>query len=140
MDTELLQQALDNDDNLGIINTNIQEIKKKKNDILQKLNVDRGDLKKFHKQLNGYRYVDEIKDLKYNSHIRWINLKKIDNIKITNGAMMCDIKVTDNGIALLFRVYNGRYITLLFNEHLFFQKITAEEKILLKAVGYLNKA
>ena len=30
MDIELLQEALENDDNLNIINTNIQEIKQKK--------------------------------------------------------------------------------------------------------------
>ena len=34
MNIQLLQQALENDDNLNIINTNIQDIKNKKNDLL----------------------------------------------------------------------------------------------------------
>jgi hypothetical protein len=48
MNIDLLQQALENDDNLNIINTNIQEIKRKKNEILQELGLKRDDLKSFH--------------------------------------------------------------------------------------------
>lgn len=139
MDIELLQEALENDDNLNIINTNIQEIKQKKNEILQELGLDRNDLKSFHKKLNGYMYIDNIKDLKYGRNIRWINLNKITNIKITNGAVLCDIKIHDKGIALILKGFNNTYITIYLNENIIFQKISDEEKILLKAVDYLNK-
>jgi hypothetical protein len=139
MDIELLQEALENDDNLNIINTNIQEIKQKKNEILQELGLDRNDLKSFHKKLNGYMYIDNIKDLKYGRNIRWVNLNKITNIKITNGAVLCDIKIHDKGIALILKGFNNSYITMYLNENIIFQKISDEEKILLKAVDYLNK-
>lgn len=139
MDIELLQEALENDDNLNIINTNIQEIKQKKNEILQELGLDRTDLKSFHKKLNGYMYIDNIKDLKYGRNIRWVNLNKITNIKITNGAVLCDIKIHDKGIALILKSFNNTYITIYLNENIIFQKISDEEKILLKAVDYLNK-
>ena len=139
MDIELLQEALENDDNLNIINTNIQEIKQKKNEILQELGLDRNDLKSFHKKLNGYMYIDNIKDLKYGRNIRWVNLNKITNIKITNGAVLCDIKIHDKGIALILKGFNNTFITLYLNENIIFQKISDEEKILLKAVDYLNK-
>ena len=139
MDIELLQEALENDDNLNIINTNIQEIKQKKNEILQELGLDRNDLKSFHKKLNGYMYIDNIKDLKYGRNIRWVNLNKITNIKITNGALLCDIKIHNKGIALILKSFNNTYITMYLNENIIFQKISDEEKILLKAVDYLNK-
>jgi len=139
MDIELLQQALENDANLNIINTNIQEIKRKKNEILQELGLKRDDLKSFHKKLNGYMYVDNLKDLKYGRNIRWVNLKKIEHIKITNGSILCDIKIHDKGIALVLKGYNHSFITLYLNENIVFQKINDEEKILLKAVDYLNK-
>ena len=139
MNIELLQQALENDDNLNIINTNIQEIKRKKNEILQELGLKRDDLKSFHKKLNGYMYVDNIKDLKYGRNIRWINLKHLDPIKITNGSVLCDIKIHDKGIALVLKGYNHSFITLYLNENIIFQKINDEEKILLKAVDYLSK-
>ena len=139
MDIELLQQALENDTNLNIINTNIQEIKRKKNEVLQELGLKREDLKSYHKKLNGYMYVDNIKDLKYGRTIRWINLNKIDAIKITNGALLCDIKILDRGLALVLKGYAQNYITLYLNENIIFQKINAEEEIILKAVNYLNK-
>lgn len=139
MDIELLQQALENDTNLNIINTNIQEIKRKKNEVLQELGLKREDLKSYHKKLNGYMYVDNIKDLKYGRTIRWINLNKIDAIKITNGALLCDIKILDKGLALVLKGYAQNYITLYLNENIIFQKINAEEEIILKAVNYLNK-
>tara|TARA_B110001452_G_C15240429_1_gene429452 strand:+ start:4803 stop:5225 length:423 start_codon:yes stop_codon:yes gene_type:complete len=139
MDLELLEKALENDDNINIIDTNIQEIKKKKNDILQQLNLNKDDLKSYHKKLLNYIYIDEIKDLKYGNHIRWINLKNIENIRITNGAILCDIKIIDKGISLVLRTYTNSFITLLLNEHLLFQRINDQEKILLKAIEYLNK-
>ena len=139
MDIELLQQALENDTNLNIINTNIQEIKRKKNEVLQELGLKREDMKSYHKKLNGYMYVDNIKDLKYGRTIRWINLNKIDAIKITNGALLCDIKILDKGLALVLKGYAQNYITLYLNENIIFQKINAEEEIILKAVNYLSK-
>tara|TARA_B100000424_G_scaffold264955_1_gene253955 strand:- start:323 stop:742 length:420 start_codon:yes stop_codon:yes gene_type:complete len=139
MDLELLQKAVENDDNLSIINTNIQTIKAQKNDILQQLGLKKDDLKSYHKKLKDYRYIEDIKDLKYGSNIRWINLKKIENIKITNGAILCDIKIHNKGIALILRGYNNYHMTLYLNENIIFQKINDEEKILLKAIEHLSK-
>jgi hypothetical protein len=139
MDIDFLQRALENDDNLNIINTNIQEIKNKKNEILQELGLKRDNLKSFHKKLNGYMYIDNISDLKYGRNIRWINLKQLDPIKITNGALLCDIKITSNGCSLVLKSFNTNFITLNFNEIIIFQKISDEEKIILKAVDYLDK-
>jgi hypothetical protein len=139
MNIDLLQQALENDDNLNIINTNIQEIKQKKNEILQELGLKREDLKSYHKKLTGYMYIDNIKDLKYGRNLRWINLNKIDSIKITNGALLCDIKIYDKGLALVLKGYNHNYITLYLNENIIFQKLNSEEEIILKAVDYLHK-
>ena len=139
MNIDLLQQALENDDNLNIINTNIQEIKQKKNEILQELGLKREDLKSYHKKLSGYMYIDNIKDLKYGRNLRWINLNKIDAIKITNGAVLCDIKIHDKGLALVLKGYTHNYITLYLNENIIFQKLNSEEEIILKAVDYLHK-
>ena len=139
MNIELLQEALQNDNNLNIINTNIQEIKAQKNDILQQLGLKKTDLKQFHSKLKDYRYIDDIKDLNYGNNIRWISLKNIDNVKITNGAVLCDIKILDKGLSLCLKTFNNRYFTIYLNENLIFQKISDQEKILLKAINYLNK-
>ena len=139
MNIELLHEALQNDNNLNIINTNIQEIKAQKNDILQQLGLKKTDLKEFHSKLKDYRYIDDIKDLNYGNNIRWISLKNINNVKITNGAVLCDIKILDSGLALCLKTYNNKYFTIYLNENLLFQKISEQERILLKAIDFLNK-
>ena len=140
MDIELLAQALENDENMSIINTSIQQIKQAKNDILQNIGLNKNDLKQYHKKLNNYRYIENIKDLKYGSNIRWINLRNIENINLNSCALLCDIKIHDKGIALILKTFNYKYLTLYFNENLFFQKITDEEKIILKAINVLRKS
>ena len=60
-------------------------------------------------------------------------------IKITNGAILCDIKIHNKGIALILRGYNNYHMTLYLNENIIFQKINDEEKILLKAIEHLSK-
>lgn len=139
MNIELLEEALQNDNNLSIINTNIQEIKIKKNDILQQLGLKKTYLKEFHSKLKDYRYIDDIKDLNYGNNIRWISLKNIDNVKITNGAVLCDIKILDKGLSLCLKTLNNKYFIIYLNENLIFQKISDQERILLKAIDYLNK-
>lgn len=139
MNIELLEEALQNDNNLNIINTNIQEIKAQKNNILQQLGLMKNDLKQFHSKLKDYRYIDDIKELNYGNNIRWISLKNINNIKITNGSVLCDIKILDKGVSLCLKTYNNKYLTIYLNENLIFQKISEQERILLKAINYLNK-
>lgn len=139
MNIELLEEALQNDNNLSIINTNIQEIKAQKNNILQQLGLKKTDLKDFHSKLKDYRYIDDIKDLNYGNNIRWISLKNIDELKITNGAVLCDIKILDKGLSLSLKTYNSKHLTIYLNENLIFQKISDQERILLKAIDYLNK-
>jgi hypothetical protein len=138
MDITLLQEALQNDNNLSIINTNIQEISKHKNEILQKLGLKKYDQKLFNSKLKDYRYIDDIKDLVNGSNIRWINLKKIDDIKITNGAVLCDIKILDTGLSLCLKTFTNSHLTIYLNENLIFQKISQQERVILKAINYLK--
>ena len=138
MDFELLKKALENDDNVGLINTSIQEIKDKKNNILQQLGLNRDDLKLFNSNLKGYRYIEELKDLKIGSNIRYIKLKNIENIKISGVNNLCEIKVLNHGIGLVFKNFQNRFFTIYFNDNLIFQKINCEEEIILKAIKHLN--
>lgn len=139
MDFELLKKALENDDNVGLINTSIQEIKDKKNNILQQLGLNRDDLKMFNSNLKGYRYIEELKDLKIGSNIRYIKLKNIENIKISGVNNLCEIKVLNKGIGLVFKNFQNRFFTIYFNDNLIFQKINCEEEVILKAIKHLNK-
>ena len=70
MDIDLLTNALENEENINIAKTNKQNIKNNKNDILQKLNFSKDELKLLHLQLKYYIYVDNINDIKYGHYIR----------------------------------------------------------------------
>ena len=129
-DKEYLKKALENENNESIIELSIQEIKAQKNDILQKLNLSREKLKANTGKLKDYRYVNNINDINYGSYIRWINLTKHENLTLTNGGIVCDIKI-NNGIEILCRNLYNNFFQLKFDENLIFQKLTNQEKIIL---------
>lgn len=139
MDTETLKKALDNENNESICKLTTHLIKQIKNDMLQQLQLSRERLKELHNKLKEYRYVDDLSNLQYGRFIRWINLKKTDNIFLTNGAHIMDIKIEKSGIQVLCRNNMNRFVTLNIDEHMIFQKITDQEKVLICAMDYLNK-
>lgn len=138
MDLDLLKDALDNEKNLSIINKNIQEIKMKKNDILQQLGITREDLINLNKQLKDYIYIDNINDLNYGSNIRMISLQNISDIKLSKICLLCNIKMLKNGIGIVLKNFQKKYFTTYFDKCLIFQKLTIQEKIILKALNTIK--
>jgi len=137
LDKNELKKALENENNESIINLTISEIKSEKNDVLQKLQLGKEDLKKNFKKLKEYRYINNINDLNYGYYIRWINLKNVENLKLTNGGFICDIKIND-GIEILCRNNFNKLFQLRFDENLIFQKLTEQEKIILNVLNNLK--
>lgn len=138
LDVEQLLKALDNDENESMIDLTTSKIKSIKNDMLQKLQLPRDTLKNYHKKLKDYRYVGELHEIRYGAYIRWINLKNIDNIRLTNGGIICDIQVTNTGLWIKCKNNMNRFFQLKLDECLIFQKLSDQEKILLKALDYLQ--
>ena len=136
-DKEYLIKALENENNESIVKLSLAEIKSQKNDILQKLNLSREELKNNIQKLKEYRYINNINDLNYGCYIRWINLKNYNNIKLTNGGIICDIKV-NNGIEIVCKNNINKFFQLNFDENLIFQKLTDQEKIILKVLKEIN--
>tara|TARA_B110001450_G_scaffold256745_1_gene288470 strand:+ start:9105 stop:9524 length:420 start_codon:yes stop_codon:yes gene_type:complete len=138
MDIDILINALENKSNENIIKLDFDKIAKIKNDILQQLGVPNSILKKLHKSLKDYRFVDELPELEFGRYIRWINLKDVENIKLQVGGVICDIKVGDDGIILVCKNFMHKYYQIYMNEILIFQKLTEQEKVILKALKYLD--
>ena len=136
---EKVMKSLENDKNEEIMQLTNAKIKDQKNNILQRLQLDRTALKALHEKLREYRYVDEISDLQFGYYVRWISLKDPDNIKLTNGAHICDIKILNEGVHIVCRNGYNRFMQLNLDENLVFQKITDQEKIILKTIDYLKK-
>ena len=141
MDEELLKKALENDKNEIILNLNLntEKVAELKNNILGQLNLPKGELKTIQKKLKDYRFIDELKELHFGSYIRWITIKDPENIRLTNGGIVCDIKELNNDIYIKCKNNMGRFFQLKMSENIIFQKITNQENVLLHVMDYLKK-
>ncbi len=129
-------QELDEKNLLYLTSSKIKELK---NNILQKLYLSREELLHHHKILKDYRYVDEVDEIKIGGYIRWFNLKKIDNLKLTNGGIIIDIKNGKEDILIVCKNNMNRVFCLQLSQCFIFQKINTQEKILIKIIDYASK-
>ena len=136
---DTLLVALENEQNSSIVNLDSSKIKDIKNNILQKIQLDRKKLKEYHKKLKQYRYCSDLTDLQYGNYIRWISLKDNDNLKLTNGAFYVDYFFENNMVKIRCKNSRGMFFQIKFDEVLIFQKFNEQEKILLKVMDYLKK-
>ena len=130
---------LDNDTDSNIINLTSSKIKDIKNNMLQKLQLSRENLKVLHKKLKDYRYCTDLSDLQSGNYIRWIPLKDPDNLKLTNGAYLCDVKLYEDGIQVCCKNNFKKIFQFKFDEAMIFQKLNPQEKVILSVLDYLDK-
>lgn len=97
-----------------------------KNKILSKTSVDKSRLK-------GYRYVDELHELKIGGYVRWINVEHLD--KLMAGGFVVRIDIEDDGTRILCK-NRGRLFQFWMDECIVFQKITPQEHIIFIANEY----
>ena len=139
MDVNILLKALDNDANENIINMSYKKIKEMTHNMLTELELDANIFKNYLTKLKQYRYIDELNDLKIGAFIRWIPLADPENIHLTQGGIICDIKITDKGIALVCKNFAHKHYHLNPDELMIFQKLSGQEQVLLAALDYLEK-
>jgi hypothetical protein len=133
-----LLNALENESNASIMKLTTKEIQKQKNDILQHLQIERKLLKSLNKKLKQYRYCTDLSDLQYGYFIRWIPLKNPDNIYLTNGATIIEIKYVNNSLQILCKNFKNRFFQIKFDEVIVFQKLSNQEKVILNVLNYLE--
>jgi hypothetical protein len=75
MDTKNLLKALDDDTNENLMNFTTQKLREMILKILKELELPRNETLELMKKLKDYKYVDEMKDLKYGTYLRWIPIK-----------------------------------------------------------------
>lgn len=138
LDVDKLIAALGNEDNECVMEMTYEKISKMKNDILQRLRLSPEELKSMHSKLKAYRFVDELPELKYGTYIRWIPLTDPENIKLTTGGIVCEMKVGDDGIVVTCKNRYNRMFSIKMQENLIFQKMTDQERVLISALSYLN--
>lgn len=164
IDIDELQKAIENDNIASIVHTSHAQIKREKNDILQKLQIKGDALRIMHARLIGYKYAETERDIRVGEYVRWISLKNPDKLTLTNGAHVCNIcqqnfknesSNSDNSSsgsssddeekehAICIRCKTVRFGTVRFfnlnlSENIIFQKLTSQEWIILDALQHLK--
>ena len=139
MDVNKLMYALDNDDNESIMNLTTKKIMKMNLNILKELHLQRDTTLNYIKKLKGYRYIDEINDLKHGSFIRWIPITDPTYLPLHHCGMICEIKITDDGVLITSKNFMHRHYTFKMDECLIFQKLSTQEQIIINALDHLEK-
>jgi hypothetical protein len=143
MDVNKLIDALDNENNEKILNLTTKKIKEMNMKILMELSLPREKFLLIAKKLNGYRYVDEIDELKSGAYLKWILLTdpNPDNLELNRGAIFCEIKCKDDGVFIVCKNigFSSTHFQIKMDECLLFQKLTTQELILLSALDHLSK-
>lgn len=134
-----LMGALENETNSSIMNMTSAKINDIKNNMLQRLQLDRTTLKIFHKKLKDYRYCSDMDDLQYGFYIRWISLKNHDNLKLTTGGIVIDIDIINSCVQIRVKNKMNRIFQIKLDENMIFQKITPQEYVILGVLDYLEK-
>uniref|UniRef100_A0A6C0I4R0 Uncharacterized protein n=1 Tax=viral metagenome TaxID=1070528 RepID=A0A6C0I4R0_9ZZZZ len=135
----ILERALDNENNAVISTLNTRKITADKLHQLQELGLDPTVLQDFMTKLKDYRHVDDLNGLTHGAYIRWINLKNPEQLTLARGAIICDIKIGQNGILLLCKTHpNPAMFHVSMDESLIFQRLSQQERVILTAMDYLD--
>jgi hypothetical protein len=140
MTSNKLLKALDDDSNEFLFNYTSKTLMEMILSILKQLELPKSETLELLKKLKGYKFVDEMNDLKYGTYLRWISLVDPENIGLNRGALFCEIKITDDGVYIVckgFGVY-PKYFQIKMDECLLFQKLTEQEQILLQAIDHVT--
>lgn len=137
-DMLFLEKSLTNECNKNISKLTFDDINKNKEDIISDLYLNKREKHLLLKQLKDYQYIDELPDLVEGRYIRWINIIDPHNIKLTNGGILCEIKIEDY-VTLVMKNKMNRFFQINLDENLIFQKLTDQEKVILYAIDLVNK-
>jgi hypothetical protein len=139
MDLNKLVNALDNDVNESIMNLTTQKILEMNYNILKELHLEKQTTLTYLKKLKDYKYVDELADLRYGAFIKWIPIIDPTNLPLHYSGIICEIKITDEGVFIVCKNFMHRHYTFKMDECLIFQKLSHQEQIILSALDHLDK-
>jgi hypothetical protein len=135
---DILKKAIDNEENTSLLHLNFNIIHKQKEQILKQLYLSTKTYSSILKKLKHYIFVDEVPDMKYGSFIRFINISNPESIKLSNGGIVCEIKVIDSGIVVVCKNVMNSFFQLNMSETIIFRKLREQELILLSAIDYIK--
>ena len=139
LDIDKLMKSLNDEENEALLKLTTNKIKTIKNNALQQLPLNKNELKVMNEKLNGYRFVDELSDIKFGSYVRWIKLTNPDSIKLTKGGHVTSMMMSRGDACVTCRGFRNMLFRFRLDEVMLFQKHTNQEEILLLVIDYLQK-
>ena len=139
MDTNKLLKALDDESNEALFHFTTKKMREMTLSILKELQLTKSETLEMMQKLKDYKYVDEMTDLHVGSYIRWVPLTNPAEIRLKQGSILCDIKITDDGLSLVCKGVYNRHFQIKFDENLIFQRLSEQEQVLLSALDHLAK-
>jgi len=141
MDKTTLLKSLEDESNEHLLNVTSKELMETIFHVLKELRLDKDERMRMMKMLKGYRYIDDMSELKYGAYIRWIPIENPREIEMKRGAIFCDVKIMDNGVYLVcknWRSFNGvKHFQIKLDGCLVFQKLTEQERVLISVMDHL---
>lgn len=138
IDMNKLTKALDNVNNESIMNLTTRKLMEFNLQILKELMLDKETLINYLRKLKGYKYVDEIGDLKHGAFIKWIPITNPNNLQLNQCGLICDIKITDDNVIIVCKNFMHRHYTFKMDEVLIFQKLSDQEMVIISALDHLD--
>ena len=135
---DILLKALDNSNNESLMDLTTKKIKEINLNILKELHLPRDITITYLKKLNGYKYVDEINDIKCGTFIKWIPISDPTYLPLNTGGVICNVKIQDN-VIITCKNFMHKHYQIKMEECLIFQKLTNQELVLLSALDHLAK-
>ena len=138
MDKTTLLKSLEDESNEHLLNVTSKELMEMIFRVLKELSLDKEERMRMMKMLKGYRYIDDMSELKYGAYIRWIPIENPREIEMKRGAIFCDVKIMDNGVYLVCKNYRStKHFQIKLDGCLVFQKLTEQERVLISVMDHL---
>jgi hypothetical protein len=135
IDIEELLRSVNNEKHDYLENKTLDTILDENICAIKTLKLPKEETNNICNRLVGYRYVENLYELHKGKHIRWI---RSDNKKLTNGAIILDVKFFDNGSHILCRNAQHRLFQVKFNDCMVFQKLSTGEQLILMAYEHMR--
>jgi len=131
LELNYLSKAINNNNNNSISEIEFENLNDEKLDIIEKLDISQNKKNKLIKSLSNYRYVEDLQEIVEGRYLRWF-IQKDGEIKLSNGGLLIDIKI-DEVIYLTLKNNMNKIFQIKLDDHVVFQKLTDQEKIILFA-------
>ena len=138
LDVDKLEKALDNSTNESIMNFTTDKIVELNWRLLKELKLDKSTALDYLGRLKGYKYVDELPDLRHGAFIRWIPITDPNYLPLNQCGIVCDIKITDDGVLITCKNFMHRHYNFKMDDVIIFQKLSSQELIILSALDHLE--